>query len=239
MLVNIQQPRDDTRVVVKCKEHSDDMELNLMILTLPIGIVGSNCIIVFDKDSKSGAVVDPGLLSVNQLLDVVNERGISIQYVLNTHGHFDHTAGNHLLCPPHTLAIHPDDIELLLSGGGASLFGLGSPPPSPPPDVKLHHDAVIQLGETDIIVIHTPGHTPGSVSLYIEREQTIITGDTLFQGGVGRTDLPGGNEQTLMKSLENYLTLPEATVVIPGHGPSSTIKEEKQYNPWLRYISQH
>jgi glyoxylase-like metal-dependent hydrolase (beta-lactamase superfamily II) len=208
-----------------------------MILNLPIGIVGSNCIIIYDKVSKIGAVVDPGILNIGPVTDIVNQHNLEIAYVLNTHGHFDHTAGNHLLCPPHTLAIHPEDQDLLLSGGGASLFGLGSPPPSPPPDMALQNDDIIHLGETNIQVIHTPGHTPGSVSFYVKQEQTIVTGDTLFQGGVGRTDLPGGNEQKLLKSLELYLSLPDSTIVIPGHGSSTTIQEEKQYNPWIRYIT--
>ena len=209
-----------------------------MIITLPIGIVGSNCIIIYDKTSKKGVVVDPGIISTDPLLEVINQHEIEIAYVLNTHGHFDHTAGNHLLCPPHILAIHPEDENLLLTGGGASLFGLGSPPPSPSPDMALKHDDIIHLGETQIQVIHTPGHTPGSVSLYVKQEQTIISGDTLFQGGVGRVDLPGGSEDELLKSLEFYLSLPDSTIVIPGHGPSTTIQEEKQYNPWLLYIMQ-
>ena len=209
-----------------------------MILNLPIGIVGSNCVIIYDNASKIGAIVDPGLLDAQPVFDVINQNDIEIAYVLNTHGHFDHTAGNHLFCPPHTLALNPEDQSLLLSGGGASLFGLGAPPSSPPPDMTLLHDDIIHLGETNIQVIHTPGHTPGSVSLYVEQEQTIVTGDTLFQGGVGRTDLPGGNEQELLNSLELYLSLPDSTIVIPGHGPSSTIQEEKLHNPWLHYITQ-
>jgi len=207
-----------------------------MIINLPIGIVGSNCIIIYDKETKIGAVVDPGMLNVDPLLAVITQHNIKVAYILNTHGHFDHTAGNILLHhPPVQLAIHPADRSLLISGGGAAMFGL-SYPTSPHPDMELYHKAEINLGETIIQVMHTPGHTPGSVSLYIKQEHTIITGDTLFQGGVGRTDLPGGNEHTLLKSLETYLTLPDSTVVLPGHGSSSTIREEKQNNPWLQSI---
>jgi glyoxylase-like metal-dependent hydrolase (beta-lactamase superfamily II) len=208
-----------------------------MILTLPIGIVGSNCIVVFDEQSRSAAIVDPGILSKASLFDVINKYNLEITYILNTHGHFDHTAGNYLLCPPYKLALHPDDEDLLLNGGGASLFGLGSPPPSPAPDIALNHNDILKVGEIEIKVLHTPGHTPGCVSFYLETENTVITGDTLFQGSVGRTDLPGGDEKVLLKSLESYLYLPESTIVIPGHGPTSTIEEELQYNPWLRQIS--
>jgi hydroxyacylglutathione hydrolase len=207
-----------------------------MILNLPIGIVASNCIVIFDEITNKGAVVDPGILSLKPLQDVIQQHHIDIAFVLNTHGHFDHTAGNNLLCPPHLLAIHPDDENLLMTGGGASMFGLGSPPPSPSPDVALHHEDILNLGELQLKVIHTPGHTPGSVSFYIEHEDTLITGDTLFQGSVGRTDLPGGNEIQLMKSLARYLSLPDSTVILPGHGPASTIGAEKRYNPWLHSL---
>lgn len=208
-----------------------------MIISLPIGIMGSNCIIIYDKESNIGAVIDPGILNQDPLVDALKQHKIKVAYILNTHGHFDHTAGNHFLHqPPVYLAIHPADKKLLLSGGGAAVFGL-SYTASPHPDMELNHNATISLGDTLIQVMHTPGHTPGSVSFYIEQEHTIITGDTLFQGSVGRTDLPGGNEQTLLKSLESYLSLPDATIVLPGHGASSTIQEEKQYNPWLRHIT--
>jgi hydroxyacylglutathione hydrolase len=207
-----------------------------MILNLPIGIVASNCIVIFDEITKKGAVVDPGILSLKPLQDVIQKYDIDIIFVLNTHGHFDHTAGNNLLCPPHLLAIHPDDENLLMTGGGASLFGLGSPPPSPSPDLFLHHEDILSLGEMQLKVIHTPGHTAGSVSFYIKQEDTLITGDTLFQGSVGRTDLPGGNEKQLMSSLARYLSLPDITIVLPGHGPASTMGAEKQYNPWLHSL---
>jgi hydroxyacylglutathione hydrolase len=208
-----------------------------MIITLPIGLMGSNCIIIYDEKTKIGAIVDPGILSADPLFKVISQHNIEVAYILNTHGHFDHTAGNHLMPPTAKLAILPADLTLLLTGGGAAMFGLSSEP-SPHPQIELQHLTVIQLGETDVQVMHTPGHTPGCVSFYVKLDQTILTGDTLFQGSVGRTDLPGGNEATLLKSLETYLTLPDSTVVLPGHGDASTIQEEKLYNPWLRYIMQ-
>lgn len=207
-----------------------------MIINLPIGIVGSNCIIIYDTKSHIGAVVDPGILNADPVNDVITEHNINIAYILNTHAHFDHTVGNGLLHhPPVKIAIHSADREMLLAGDVAAFFGLDYPS-SPEPDMVLQDKDIIQLGETDIQVIHTPGHSPGSVSFYIEKENTVLTGDTLFQGSVGRTDLPGGNEQTLLHSLKTYLNLPVDTVVLPGHGPASTIREEKRSNTWLRYI---
>ncbi len=208
-----------------------------MIINLPIGIMGSNCIIVYDQDTKIGAVIDPGIMNEDPLVDMLTHNHIQVAYILNTHGHFDHTVGNHFLHKaPVYLAIHPADRNLLLSGGGAAMFGLQTAI-SPPPDMDLNPNAIISMGDVLINVMHTPGHTPGSVSFYIEQDHTIITGDTLFQGSVGRTDLPGGNEQLLLKSLESYLSLPDATLVLPGHGASSTIAKEKQSNPWLRHIA--
>lgn len=208
-----------------------------MILNLPIGIMGSNCILIYDETSKTGAVIDPGILDVTPLERVRRQHNIDIVVVLNTHGHFDHTAGNHLMPTTAKLAIHPADVDLLLSGGSASLFGLHAPP-SPEPAFTFEDGDTLSIGTIQLRVMHTPGHTLGSVSFYCAQEKTVITGDTLFQGSVGRTDLPGGNEQQLLNSLESYLLLPEETIVIPGHGPTSTLREEKSHNPWLRYVQQ-
>ncbi|MDF1514407.1 MAG: MBL fold metallo-hydrolase [Anaerolineae bacterium] len=210
-----------------------------MIINLPIGIVGSNCIVLFDDATKIGAVIDPGILDAGPVKTVIDQHAVQIAYILNTHGHFDHTAGNGLLHhQPVKLALHPADRDLLLAGGGAALFGLDYPT-SPEPDMALEDNAVLTLGELDVRALHTPGHTPGCVSFYIEKVNTVITGDTLFQGSVGRTDLPGGDEQVLLHSLKSYLTLPDETIVMPGHGPSSSLREERIRNPWLRYVIHH
>ena len=208
-----------------------------MILNLPIGIMGSNCVLIYDDHTKKGAVIDPGMLEATPLERVLHQHDIDVVYVLNTHGHFDHTAGNHLMPTTAQLAIHPADVDLLLSGGSAAMFGLHAPP-SPEPAFTFQHNDTLSIGELQLQVLHTPGHTPGSVSFYCEQDTTVITGDTLFQGSVGRTDLPGGNEQWLLNSLASYLVLPDETTVIPGHGPTSTLREEKVHNPWLRYIMQ-
>ncbi len=204
-----------------------------MIERLPIGLLGSNIYLVYD-DRNDAALVDPGVLDPEQLLEAIHERDLAVHYILNTHGHFDHVAGNGRLdLPEARLAIHPADRELLASGGGGAAFGLPLPP-SPQPELDLVDGAEIIVGRLRVQVIHTPGHTPGSVSLYVPEEQALLTGDTLFAGSIGRTDLEGGSRRALNASLERLMTLPDEIRVYPGHGPPTTIGHERRHNPWIQ-----
>jgi glyoxylase-like metal-dependent hydrolase (beta-lactamase superfamily II) len=167
---------------------------------------------------------------------VINRHAVSVTCIINTHGHFDHVGANkalkQLLGVP--LYIHQAD-EMLLSRVSqvAAMYGMAGEN-SPAPDGYLTDGQLISFGDCSICVIHTPGHTPGGCCLYSESEQKLISGDTLFADGVGRTDLPGGSHQQLVDSIRNKLfVLPDQVRVYPGHGPSTTIGHEKQNNPYL------
>lgn len=209
-----------------------------MIQRLPIGMLGSNCYLVYD--GGEGAIVDPGMQDPAPLIAVVRQHGLRIRYVLNTHGHFDHVAGNSKLLRSDEpalqgarLGIHPDDEHLLLTGGGAGTFGIPYVP-SPEPELMLEAETTLTIGALTLRVIATPGHTPGSICLYSESENALITGDTLFAGNVGRTDLPGGDARALTRSLKRIQSLPPVTRILPGHGEASTLERENRRNPWMR-----
>jgi len=211
-----------------------------MILCLPIGMVDSNCYLIYDESGETdhdGAVIDPGG-EPQPLLDEIAQRRVRLRYLLNTHGHFDHIAANAQLRQvfPAPLGVHPADRDLLATGGGAALFGLYDIPSSAP-DLELHDGVILEVGCLHLQVLHTPGHTPGSVCLYCAEENAVFTGDTLFAGSVGRTDLPGGDARQLTASLRRLLTLPAETRVFPGHGPASTLERERRLNPWLRRLA--
>jgi len=196
----------------------------------------ANCYLVYDKESGDSVIVDPGG-DTTAVLKEIEKRHLSLHYILNTHGHFDHIAGNADLAFLNVpFAIHPADRDLLIKGGGAQWFGLPYSP-SPSPTLDLTDDLVLEVGTLHIEVLHTPGHSPGSVCLYVPENNALLTGDTLFAGSVGRSDLPGGDERMLMKSLKQLLIFPPETILYPGHGPSSTLAVERRGNPWLRGVT--
>lgn len=212
-----------------------------MIIGLPIGMVNSNSYLIFDESGATdGAIIDPGG-KLQPLLDQITRRQIRLRYLLNTHGHFDHTAANAQLKAlyPIPLGLHPADNALLATGGGASAFGI-APIASPYPDLELSDGVILEIGQLHLQILHTPGHTPGSVCIYCPEERSLFTGDTLFAGSVGRTDLPGGSARQLTASLLRLLALPPETRILPGHGPQSTLADEQRFNPWLqRLTAQH
>jgi hydroxyacylglutathione hydrolase len=211
----------------------------LIIRTLAVGPILTNCYVVGDEMSEEGAIIDPGG-GAQKILDEVWRLGLAIKYVIDTHGHFDHTLANGEVMAalkatqetPPLLAIHSADAPLLSAGGGAAWFGVRADP-SPPADLELKEGDVLTLGEIELEVWHTPGHSPGSVSLVCSAEGVVFDGDVLFNVGIGRTDLPGGDYQTLMASIRRLLALPDETKVYSGHGPATTIGRERCGNPWL------
>ena len=211
----------------------------MIITTLAVGPILTNCYIVGDEVSKEGAIIDPGG-GARKILDEVRRLGLTIKYVVDTHGHFDHTLANGEVMAalktaqetPPLLAIHPADAPLLPLGGGAAWFGVRADP-SPPADLELKEGDVLTLGKIALEVWHTPGHSPGSVSIVCPAEGVVFDGDVLFNMGIGRTDLPGGDHHALMASIRRLLTLPDETQVCSGHGPATTIGRERQGNPWL------
>jgi glyoxylase-like metal-dependent hydrolase (beta-lactamase superfamily II) len=202
-----------------------------MLETLPIGLLGANCYLIID--GRDCAIVDPGMPDPASLIENLAHRSLTVQYVLCTHGHFDHVAGlGRMDLGAAELGLHAADWSLLSSGGGAHLFGLPVAP-APAPTLNLVDGLSLSVGALHVEVCHTPGHTPGSVCLYIPEDHALLTGDTLFRRGVGRTDLPGGSSRDLSASLRRLLCYPAETECYPGHGPSTTLAREVQTNPWF------
>jgi hydroxyacylglutathione hydrolase len=207
----------------------------LIVVGLVVGPIQTNCYIVGCEETREGAIIDPGG-HPKRILAEVERQGLKIKYVLNTHAHFDHTDANGAIVKATgaVLALHAADRPLLADSGGAAMFGLDADP-SPLPELDLHDGDELAIGQVRLHVLHTPGHTPGHVSFYEAKEGVVFDGDVLFYRGVGRVDLPGGSWQQLMDSIQRVLlALPDDTVVYSGHGPATTIGEEKRLNPWLR-----
>jgi hydroxyacylglutathione hydrolase len=206
----------------------------LILITLPVGLIETNCYIVGCEETKQGVIIDPGG-HPQRILAEVQRRGLAIQYVLDTHGHFDHTDANGAVVKATgaPLAIHPLDKPILQASGGASWFGMTAAP-GPPPDLELQDGDLLNVGKLCLQVLHTPGHTPGHVCFFEPAQGVLFDGDVLFYRGIGRTDLPGGNWQQLFDSIRRVLfSLPNTTMVYPGHGPATTIGDERRLNPWL------
>jgi hydroxyacylglutathione hydrolase len=213
----------------------------MIVETLVVGLIQTNCYVIAEESTREGAIVDPGG-DADQILGVVDRLQLQVKYVANTHAHFDHTLANGQVMrglgerqkTPPSLVTHPAAAPLLTQGGGARWFGIPSMP-SPEPDLLVNDGDVLPLGHLSFQVLHTPGHSPGSISLYCAAEKVLFDGDVLFRQGVGRTDLPGGHWNTLLHSIQNRLfVLPDDTVVYSGHGSSTTIGWEKRANPFLR-----
>jgi glyoxylase-like metal-dependent hydrolase (beta-lactamase superfamily II) len=207
----------------------------MILHTIPAGMNRTNCYIVGCEDTNQGAVIDPGGEG-QRIVREIERSGLDIQVVLVTHAHFDHIGGiaDVIDATGAKLALHPNERPLLEARGGAAVFGL-SVRPSPPPDIDLSEGQMIAVGTLNFEVLFTPGHSPGGVTFYEAAEGAAFDGDLLFSNGIGRTDLFGGDWETLMRSIKEVLfALPEDTVVYPGHGPRTTVGREKRTNPWIR-----
>lgn len=194
------------------------------------------CYLVGDEATRTCALIDPAF-DTDRLLAMAREEGYTVTHVINTHRHADHCAGNAAIigATGATLLAHEDDARHLGKFINGALARLVGGKPSPRPDVRLQDNDTIAIGETALTVFHTPGHTPGGICLYAQGH--VFTGDTLFVGAVGRTDLPGGSLKTLLHSVRTRIyTLPDDTRVWPGHDygeyPFSTVGYEKQTNPF-------
>jgi glyoxylase-like metal-dependent hydrolase (beta-lactamase superfamily II) len=206
----------------------------LIIKTLAVGPIQTNCYVIGCTETLKGAVIDPGWDAPN-ILAVADAAGLTIDYVLNTHAHWDHVSANAevLEATGAQLALHPKDLPLLRARGGADLWGIPVKP-SPEPDVELTEDQLLQIGQLELRVLFTPGHSPGHVSFYEANAGVVFDGDVLFKQGIGRADLTGGDRNALMHSIRHVLLgLPPETTVYSGHGPPTTIAEEHRTNPWL------
>jgi hydroxyacylglutathione hydrolase len=203
--------------------------------TVVVGPLGVNCFILGCKETKEGVVVDPGA-EPGKISAAIARLGLRIGTVINTHGHFDHVGGNRKVLEETgaQLLIHRGDVHFLSRAADvAVMYGVATEN-SPPPDRLLEDGMLLSFGPYQIKVLHTPGHTPGGCSLYLAGEGMVITGDTLFADGVGRTDFPGSSHEALIAGIrEKLLTLPDETRVYPGHGPATTIGHERRNNPYL------
>lgn len=241
--------------------------MDVILECLAVGYMPTNCCVLGCKKTSEAVVIDPGINGheENRIIDVIDASKLSLRYVVNTHGHPDHTSGNRVLkekaradilihrddapfltdpwlgaqespafkvphrCPicgkEEMVRLHTDGTKAMtISGCGVVVMESEI---SPPADGLLDAGDIIRFGQIELAVIHTPGHTKGGISLYLANEKIVLTGDTLFAGAYGRTDLAGGSEKDMMRSLSRLGRLPACTVVYPGHGPSTTIKKEK------------
>ncbi len=208
----------------------------LEIATFTLGPAMTNAYLVADSETKEAAVIDPAW-DGHVILTEAIKRGWRIAHLWYTHAHFDHIGGAAAIAdalnPLPLVALHPADHALWRSEGGAPFFGFKIDP-GPEPTIDLQHGQILKLGSIEFEVRHTPGHTPGMCILYVASEGVCFCGDLIFRDSVGRTDLPGGDWETLLKSIhEQVFTLPDETRLLSGHGPETTVGEEKQSNPYV------
>jgi hydroxyacylglutathione hydrolase len=192
----------------------------MIVKCFAVGWLSTNCYVVGCEETKEAAVIDPGMDSEREaepILDFIKQNGFRIKCIINTHGHPDHIAGNAIIkkVTGAPILIHENDPERVNA------------------DRKLRDGDVLQVGNFKLVVLHTPGHTPDGISLL--GDNVVFTGDALFAGSIGRTDFLGGSFQELMNSIKNkLLSLPDSFKVYSGHGPSTTIGDEKKHNPFLQ-----
>lgn len=208
----------------------------VILKRLEVGPFGSNCYIVGSETTKEGIIIDPGA-EPEAILDAVRRLGLTIKRIVATHSHLDHVMALREVkeATGASFAMHEAESQSRMMQGMAKMMGamMGSSGEAPPkPDELLKDGDTIEVGDLSFAVLHTPGHSPGGISLY--GHGVVFSGDTLFNFGIGRTDFPGCSYQKLMESIkERLMALPDDTVVLPGHGPQTTIGTERQYNPFL------
>jgi len=225
------------------KPAMDPSTRELIHITIPVGVLQCNCSIVGDPVTREALVIDPGD-EVNRILDLIGRHKLSVQAIVSTHAHIDHVGG---LSKLHRytgapVLMHRDDLPLYQAMDVQATFLGVAPPELTSIDHLLTEGDTLHWGSCEARVMHTPGHTPGSVCLFVPHDAgkiSLVTphlfaGDTLFAGSIGRTDLWGGSMEQIMDSLRGkLLELPDSTIVYPGHGPVTTIGNERYSNPFL------
>jgi hydroxyacylglutathione hydrolase len=221
----------------------DAATLGLIHITIPVGMLHCNCSIIGDPQTREALVLDPGD-EVGRILDLLGRHKLTVKVIVSTHAHIDHVGG---LSKLHQytgapVLMHRDDLPLYQAMDVQAAFLGVAPPELTSIEHLLREGDALRWGSFEAKVIHTPGHTPGSVCLYLPQDggsivlpaPQLFAGDTLFAGSIGRTDLWGGSLDAIMSSLRNKLMhLPDETIVHPGHGPATTIGHERQLNPFL------
>ncbi len=205
---------------------------------LPVGLLQCNCSIFGDEQTHQAIVIDPGD-EIDKITAALDRHNLKVKAIVITHAHIDHVAGAHKLRALTGAPVYMSERDReLLEALDVQARWLGTDtPPRPEIDSPAEEGTVLHLGQADFHVIHTPGHTQGSLSIWIPQENKLIAGDTLFRDSIGRTDLPGGNTKQILSSIKTrLLKLPEDAAVFPGHGPSTTIGREKELNPFLQNL---
>ena len=206
----------------------------MIIKNIVVGPLEVNCYILGCEDTKEAAIIDPGD-NADEIISNIEKEGLNPKFIINTHAHFDHIGGVKVIQDHFKIdfILHEGDLFLVENASEqATAFGL-KPISKPVVNKNVTNGEKVNLGDKSITVIHTPGHSPGGVCY--SSGNNVFVGDTLFAGSIGRTDLPGGSYDTLINSIkENLFPLGDSTIVYPGHGPSTTIGNEKEHNPFLK-----
>lgn len=210
--------------------------MNIQVHSFTLGPIQNNTYLLVARDQKQAAIIDPAFDS-EQVWQFCQTEELEISDIFCTHAHFDHIAGINELVPhfstlPH-IWLHPDDLPLWQANGGAKNFGIPFEIAAQP-NQMFYDQQHLTFGGEDLAVFLTPGHTRGHVVLYLQALDIVFSGDLIFRQSVGRTDLPGGNHQQLLHSIETYIKpLPDQTRILSGHGPETTVAYEKKHNPFL------
>src|SRR5690242_14155007 len=228
----VYRPYGDTRL----HPHPEYTIVCVIHEILRVGMLQCNCSIFGDEQSREAIVVDPGD-DIANITAVLDRHGLTVKAIVITHAHIDHIGGAAKLkaLTGAPVYMNQNDADLYAHLDTQASW-LGMPTPSQTEiDSEAREGDRLTLGDAEFHILHTPGHTQGSISIWIPMENKLVAGDTLFRDSIGRTDLPGGNTRQILRSIhEKLLTLPEEAVVIPGHGPNTTIGREKERNPFLR-----
>ena len=202
---------------------------------LTVGLLEVNCYILGDEETKEAVVIDPGG-DEDEILDVLNHHKLQLKLIIDTHGHFDHVDANQPLkeATGAKIAIHEADAQMLAQPSAEAMFFTGNRLRLSQPDILLKENDILTFGAYRLKVLHTPGHTPGGISLLLEDHPYVYVGDLLFAGSIGRTDFPGGDYDALINGVRTKIfPLGDNYTVYPGHGPVTTVAQERKYNPFF------
>jgi hydroxyacylglutathione hydrolase len=211
-------------------------ETGLIHEVLPVGALGCNCSILGDPVTREAIVIDPGD-DIGGIVAILQRHALTVKTIVITHAHIDHIGGAHKLRALTGAPVYMNEEDTFLADHlsvQAAWLGMAEPQ-NPGIDTPAHEGDILRAGAIEAHVLHTPGHTPGSISLFLPASKKLIAGDTLFKGSIGRTDLPGGDSSQISRSIRGKLyTLPDNTIVYPGHGQPTDIATEKLSNPFVR-----
>jgi glyoxylase-like metal-dependent hydrolase (beta-lactamase superfamily II) len=213
---------------------SEPQVTELMVRGIVVGVFAENCWVIGSRRTREGVVIDPGD-QPEEILALAKDMGLNVKLIANSHAHLDHILGARGVkeATGAQFLLHQADLEIARNAGQHAAMMMGKPQPAPPePDAFLEDGDTVEVDGLQLKVMHTPGHTQGSVSFYTEG--LLFSGDTLFRGSIGRTDLPGGDYRQEMASIvDKLLALPDDTVVLPGHMEETRIGHERQTNPFV------